>query len=129
MVRTCPSSSFLCPPYPRLAKANMDPRLATANTAAAVNRSCRRLQRAPTRGGRPMTFLIRPGVPFYGRQLQARALQAWRIAADLVWARWEAVREATPENRSAAFAAYLAALDAEATAAAALADLRLSQAA
>ena len=76
-----------------------------------------------------MTFLIRPGVPFYGRQLQARALRAWRIAANRVWARWEAVREATPENRSTAFAAYLAALDAEATAAAALANLRLSQAA
>jgi hypothetical protein len=76
-----------------------------------------------------MTFLIRPGVPFYGRQLQARALRAWRIAADRVWARWEAVRDATPENRSAAFAAYMAALDAEAAAAAALANLRLSQAA
>ena len=76
-----------------------------------------------------MTFLIRPGVPFYGRQLRARALQAWRAAADLVWARWEALREAPPEGRSAAFAAYLAALDAEASAAAALANLRSSQAA
>ena len=76
-----------------------------------------------------MTFLIRPGVPFYGRQLQARALRAWRVAADLVWARWEALREATPENRPAAFADYLAALDAEAMAAAALADLRPLEAA
>jgi len=76
-----------------------------------------------------MTFLIRPGVPFYGRQLHARALRAWRMAADLVWTRWEALREATPEERARAFAAYLAALDAEAAAAAALADLRPSQAA
>ncbi len=76
-----------------------------------------------------MTFLIRPGVPFYGRQLHARVLRAWRIAADLVWARWEALAEATPDGRASAFAAYLAAVDAEAAAAAALADLRLSQAA
>lgn len=76
-----------------------------------------------------MTFLIRPGVPFYGRQLRARGLQAWRTAADLVWARWDALRVATPENRSAAFTAYLAALDAEATAAAALANLLPGQAA
>ena len=76
-----------------------------------------------------MTFLIRPGVPFYGRQLHARALRAWRVAADLVWARWEALAEATPEGRARAFAEYLAALDAEATAAAVLADLRPSQAA
>ncbi len=75
------------------------------------------------------TFLIRPGVPFYGRQLRARALRMWRLAADLVWARWDALREAAPENRSAAFAAYLAALDAEATAATALANLHPSQAA
>ncbi len=76
-----------------------------------------------------MTFLIRPGVPFYGRQLHARSLQSWRVAADLVWARWEAVREATPETRAGAFAAYVAALDAEGAAAAALADLSLGQAA
>jgi len=76
-----------------------------------------------------MRFLIRPGVPFYGRQLHARALRAWRVAADLVWARWDSLTEATPEGRASAFAEYLAALDAEATAAAALADLRLSQAA
>ena len=76
-----------------------------------------------------MTFLIRPGVPFYGRQLHARALRAWRVTADLVWARWELLREATPEGRASAFDAYVAALDAEATAAAALADLRLIEAA
>jgi len=76
-----------------------------------------------------MTFLIRPGVPFYGRQLYARALRAWRVAANLVWARWEALVEATPEGRAGAFSEYIAALDAEATAAAVLADLRPSQAA
>jgi len=32
-----------------------------------------------------MTFLIRPGVPFYGRQIYAQALNARRAAADLVW--------------------------------------------
>ncbi len=76
-----------------------------------------------------MTYLIRPGVPFYGRQLHARALRAWRMAADLVWTRWEVLREATPDRRAGAFAAYLAALDAEASAAAALADVHPSQAA
>jgi hypothetical protein len=76
-----------------------------------------------------MKFLIRPGAPFYGRQLQARALNAWRSAADLVWARWELPREATPESRARAFAAYHAALDAEAAAAATLADLSARRAA
>lgn len=76
-----------------------------------------------------MNFLIRPGVPFYGRQLQARAMRAWRVAADLVWARSELLAEAPPELRSVAYAAYLAALDAEASAAAALADTQLTKAA
>ena len=76
-----------------------------------------------------MNFLIRPGVPFYGRQLQARAMRAWRVAADLVWARSELLAEAPRELRSVAFAAYLAALDAEASAAAALADTQLTKAA
>ena len=76
-----------------------------------------------------MSFLIRPGVPFHGRQPRARAMRAWRVAADLVWARSELLAEAPPELRSMAFAAYLAALDAEASVAAALADTQLSQAA
>jgi len=74
-----------------------------------------------------MKFLIRPGVPFYGSQLHARAMRAWRVAADSVWARWENFREAAPELRSLAFAEYLTALEAEASAASALADLRLGQ--
>ena len=75
-----------------------------------------------------MTFLTRPGVPFYHRQLDARS-QIWRRAANLVWTRWEALKAATPEGRPGAFAAYLAALDAEAAAADALADLGSSRAA
>jgi hypothetical protein len=51
------------------------------------------------------------------------------VAADLVWARWDALKDATRERRPAAFAAYVAALDAEASAAAALADLQLDLAA
>lgn len=76
-----------------------------------------------------MTYLIRPGSPFFARQVHARAENTWRSAADLVWARWELVREATPQTRAGAFAAYLAALDAEAAAAGALADVSLQQAA
>ena len=75
-----------------------------------------------------MTFLIRPGAPFYDQQLHARAANAWRSAADLVWSRWEALTSAPPESRPGAFAAYTAALD-EAAAASALADLYPSQAA
>jgi hypothetical protein len=74
-----------------------------------------------------MKFLIRPGVPFHSRQLRARAMRAWRAAADLVWARWEALGEAAPELRPAAFAAYLAALDAEASAADTLAEINLAR--
>jgi len=41
----------------------------------------------------------------------------WRLSADEVWMRWEAFRGAPREERARAFAAYLAALDAEASAA------------
>jgi hypothetical protein len=82
-----------------------------------------------TEGGVAMKFLIRPGAPFYGRQLQARAWNAWRSAADLVRARWELLREATPETRARALAAYRAALDDEAAADATLADAHPSRAA
>jgi hypothetical protein len=77
-----------------------------------------------TDGGAPMTFLIHPAVPFYGSQLRARTRDTWRIAADLVWTRWEFWIDAMPETRGRAFAAYTSALDAEAAAAAALADLQ-----
>ena len=76
-----------------------------------------------------MRFLLRPVVPLSGIPPQERASQAWRAAADLVWARWDALREAAPERRPAAFAAYVAALDAEASAADALADLEFDRAA
>ena len=76
-----------------------------------------------------MKFPIRPGVPFHGHQLHARAMRAWRGAAALVWTRWEVLGEAAPELRPVAFAAYLAALDAEASAAATLAEINLGQAA
>jgi hypothetical protein len=70
-----------------------------------------------------MRFPLHPVAPLSGMPPQERASQAWRAAADLVWARWHVLRDATPERRPAAFAAYVAALDAEASAADALADL------
>jgi cytosine/adenosine deaminase-related metal-dependent hydrolase len=44
-------------------------------------------------------------------------LEAWRAAAQLVRARWTEYRAARREDRAGAFAAYTAALDAEAAAA------------
>jgi|GEM_PF-2914249 len=76
-----------------------------------------------------MRFPLRPVVPLSETPPQDRASQAWRAAADLVWARWHVLRDATPERRPAAFAAYVAALDAEALAADALADLEFGLAA
>jgi hypothetical protein len=49
--------------------------------------------------------------------LRSHPLDVWRSAAAVVWARWEGFREAPRETRSRAFAAYLAALDAEEAAA------------
>ena len=48
---------------------------------------------------------------------QVRALYAWREAELLVQLRWEDFLEADRVSRPGAFAAYVAALDAEATAA------------
>ena len=76
-----------------------------------------------------MTFLIRPGSPFHARQVQARAHEHWRCAAELVWGRWESLTEASSEDKPGAFAAYMSALDSEAAAAEALADSCLDQAA
>jgi hypothetical protein len=56
--------------------------------------------------------------PWYSRP---PSLDAWRLAADLVWARWEAFLGAPRDSRARAFASYLAALDAEAAAAAEIA--------
>jgi hypothetical protein len=51
------------------------------------------------------------------------ALEVWRAAAHLVSVRWDRFLAADPVTRSFAFAAYVAALDAEAAAAADLAVL------
>jgi hypothetical protein len=57
------------------------------------------------------------------RSSRARALEAWRDAANLVSTRWEVFREADAEFRSWAYASYIAALDAEEAAAAEMAGL------
>jgi len=63
-------------------------------------------------------------------QLQALALDAWREAEAEVKTRWDVFLAADrPSGRRAAFAAYLAALDAEAAAADALAQKNLDLAA
>jgi len=64
-----------------------------------------------------MTFLISPGAPLYKAQLQARARDMWRDAELLVELRWDEFRAAGRASRGDAFAAYVAALDAEAAAA------------
>jgi len=64
-----------------------------------------------------MTFLIRPGAPLYEAQLQALALDMWRDAELLVQLRWDDFLVADRASRRGAFAAYVAALDAEAAAA------------
>jgi hypothetical protein len=66
------------------------------------------------------TYLARRPSPL-ARLRAARASDAWRAAADLVWICWQAVLEGGPEARSGTFAAYLAALDAEEAAADSLA--------
>jgi hypothetical protein len=76
-----------------------------------------------------MTFLARARTRPYMAQLQAGALEAWRAAARLAWARWDSVLVADRAARADAFAAYLVALDAEAAAADELAALHLCDAA
>ena len=71
-----------------------------------------------------MTFLIRPGAALYQAQLQTRALDTWRDAELLVQLRWDTFLEADRASRLGAFAAYVAALDAEAAAAGELAHAR-----
>ena len=56
-------------------------------------------------------------------------LEAWRNAEELVRARWAEYRAARREDRPGAFAAYTAALDAEAAAARALGSVALAAAA
>jgi hypothetical protein len=64
-----------------------------------------------------MTFLIRPGAPLYQAQLQALGRDMWRDAELLVQLRWDEFLVADRASRRGAFAAYVAALDAEAAAA------------
>ena len=67
--------------------------------------------------------------PTFGAYGRAEALATWRAAALLVSTRWRAFREAEPETRPWAFAAYVAALDAEEAAAADMAGLHSRKAA
>jgi hypothetical protein len=59
----------------------------------------------------------------------AEAAERWREAARVAWERWEVFLGAEPETRAFAFASYTAALDAEESAAAAMARLVASRAA
>lgn len=60
---------------------------------------------------------------------RAQALEVWRDAADLVSTRWQLFVEADADGRQWAFASYVAALDAEAAAAADMAALAEAMAA
>jgi hypothetical protein len=60
---------------------------------------------------------------------RAQALDEWREAAYLVSTRWHRFLEAESEGRRWAFASYVAALDAEAAAAAEMAALATAMAA
>jgi tRNA(Leu) C34 or U34 (ribose-2'-O)-methylase TrmL len=64
-----------------------------------------------------MTFLIRPGAPLDQAQMRALGLDMWRDAELLVQSRWDDFLAADRASRRSAFAAYVAALDAEAAAA------------
>jgi hypothetical protein len=59
----------------------------------------------------------------------ALASERWRDAARVVWTRWDVFLGAEPQMRAFAFESYTAALDAEETAAAAMARLLPSNAA
>jgi len=61
--------------------------------------------------------------PLFPARGRARALDTWREAARLVGLRWRGFLEADPASRSWAFAAYMAALDAEEAAASEVAAL------
>jgi hypothetical protein len=55
--------------------------------------------------------------PLFPGSREAEALATWRDAASLVASRWDVFLAADPETRTWAFAAYVAALDAEEAAA------------
>jgi hypothetical protein len=70
-----------------------------------------------TTGGFGSMFLLRRRTPFHRTALTLSPIDEWRAAERLVWTRWRDFLRAPPEIRSGAFAAYVAALDAEGTAA------------
>jgi hypothetical protein len=72
-----------------------------------------------------MFSAVRSAAPFAART-RAQAHEAWRDAASLVTARWQLFLEAEPTSRALAFAAYVAALDAEEAAAVEMAGPRLA---
>ena len=61
--------------------------------------------------------------PLFAGRGRARALETWREAASLVATRWQNFLQADAESRTWAFAAYVAALDAEEAAATDMASL------
>jgi hypothetical protein len=63
-----------------------------------------------------MIFLVRSGSRVHGARPQAHALATWRDAELLVRRRWDDYLAADRASRRGAFAAYVAALDAEAAA-------------
>jgi hypothetical protein len=62
-------------------------------------------------------FLLRRRTAFHRIPCTRSPIEEWRAAERLVWMRWRAFLQAPPDVRSGAFAAYVAALDAEAIAA------------
>jgi hypothetical protein len=71
-------------------------------------------------------FTTRPITSLLAGRSREQALEEWRDAADIVGVRWQNFLEADAEGRSWAFARYVAALDAEETAASELAALALA---
>lgn len=68
-------------------------------------------------------FPINVSTKSFAEHDRAEALETWRSAALLVSERWQTFLEAESESRRWAFASYVAALDAEETAAADVAGL------
>jgi hypothetical protein len=64
-----------------------------------------------------MSFLMRSATPSREDRRCTLALEAWRMAEELVAERWKEYRSAGRETRAGAYAAYLGALDREAMAA------------
>jgi hypothetical protein len=62
-----------------------------------------------------------------GASREARARERWRAASRLVSTRWDVFLVAEPERRALAFASYIAALDAEESAAVPMASLASSR--